>query len=500
MDRCCARHATLWDDGCARAVPKGTELAGRGCSARTAFARACRSYRVAWVEMSSLKECIWSSVSWPSLRRTFCGVRRGGLDDVDSQEVVAEMRKPLGEQIAQYNVKLQAANRSPRYVRETIATLTRTSSSRAITTAAEISSRKLAEEAAYLFGEGRGSRTVQSMLSTWKSFTSWLVTERKLNIDSLKSVEMPSAESKRKYRRRMLLPDEWQVLHTITSRQPLRFGMSGPERALLYRVAIQTGYRAKELASLSPSNVVIGDRSSFIHLRGAYTKNGKPAKQYIDSNLASDLQAHIAVGKKKSLFALPHCSNLARMIRQDLEAARAAWIKAADGDSDETERRHDSTFLCVKNEDDEVFDFHALRHTCGAWLASTGTDAKIVQSVMRHSTITLTFDLYGHLFPGAESDAAGKLGAMIDRAVWESPTPTVVVDDEIAQRQVQHAECESLQSDASACEVAPVHMLTEEAPKSRQIADLSDVLQATATACESAPSWTRTMNLLIKRQ
>ena len=53
-------------------------------------------------------------------------------------------------------------------------------------------------------------------------------------------------------------------------------------------------------------------------------------------------------------------------------------------------------------------DFHALRHTCGAWLAMSGVHPKVVQTVMRHSTITLTMDTYGHLFPGQEAEAISR--------------------------------------------------------------------------------------------
>jgi len=40
---------------------------------------------------------------------------------------------------------------------------------------------------------------------------------------------------------------------------------------------------------------------------------------------------------------------------------------------------------------------------------------KTVQTVMRHSTITLTMDTYGHLFPGQEAEAVGKLPEMFRR-------------------------------------------------------------------------------------
>ena len=38
-----------------------------------------------------------------------------------------------------------------------------------------------------------------------------------------------------------------------------------------------------------------------------------------------------------------------------------------------------------------------------------GENPKTIQTVMRHSTITLTMDTYGHLFPAAESDAIARM-------------------------------------------------------------------------------------------
>jgi integrase len=60
-----------------------------------------------------------------------------------------------------------------------------------------------------------------------------------------------------------------------------------------------------------------------------------------------------------------------------------------------------------------VFDFHSLRHTCGAWLAMNGAHPKAVQSVMRHSTITLTMDTYGHMFPGQDAATVARFPNML---------------------------------------------------------------------------------------
>jgi hypothetical protein len=44
---------------------------------------------------------------------------------------------------------------------------------------------------------------------------------------------------------------------------------------------------------------------------------------------------------------------------------------------------------------------------------------------MGHSSIAVTFDLYGHLFPGNESEAAALLDAFLDRA-FVTPRPDLV--------------------------------------------------------------------------
>ena len=55
------------------------------------------------------------------------------------------------------------------------------------------------------------------------------------------------------------------------------------------------------------------------------------------------------------------------------------------------------------------YGFHALRHVAATlFIAYLGWTLKRVQVVMGHSSITITFDLYGHLF----EDKAGDREAM----------------------------------------------------------------------------------------
>jgi len=55
--------------------------------------------------------------------------------------------------------------------------------------------------------------------------------------------------------------------------------------------------------------------------------------------------------------------------------------------------------------EDVGYTFHALRHTAASLFIEQGWSPKKVQTVMGHSSITVTYDIYGHLFPSHEDDA-----------------------------------------------------------------------------------------------
>ncbi|MCB9993151.1 MAG: tyrosine-type recombinase/integrase [Hyphomicrobiaceae bacterium] len=55
---------------------------------------------------------------------------------------------------------------------------------------------------------------------------------------------------------------------------------------------------------------------------------------------------------------------------------------------------------------DPKYNLHSLRHFRASLLIADGANPKEVQAEMGHSTITVTYDLYGHLF---KDDTADKL-------------------------------------------------------------------------------------------
>jgi integrase len=60
-----------------------------------------------------------------------------------------------------------------------------------------------------------------------------------------------------------------------------------------------------------------------------------------------------------------------------------------------------------------VIRFHDLRHTHATLLLAAGVHPKVVQERLGHSSISITLDLYSHVAPGMQEDAAAKLGALV---------------------------------------------------------------------------------------
>jgi integrase len=315
--------------------------------------------------------------------------RSGGLIDPDKDRLLAQASRPISEHVQEWIASIAAAGRTTSYLRETeikLYTLIDHTEWERIT---DIRPESLEQYLAHLRTLGRANRTVAFYAGVAKQFTRWLVRTKRIQSNPLDAVARPSTKSGKKVKRRMLLPAEWSWLKTAAG-----------DRALLYETAIQTGLRANELRAIRPSDL----SDHYIQVSADHTKDGLPAKQFITSDLAARLRS-LTPFAKSQLFKMPNKYSMADMVRADLASARSQW----ESRSDKTDGDAESDFLLSTNHSGESFDFHSLRHTCGAWLAIQGVHPKTIQSVMRHKSITLTMDVYGHLFPGAEPEAVGKL-------------------------------------------------------------------------------------------
>lgn len=218
------------------------------------------------------------------------------------------------------------------------------------------------------------ARTSNFHLQAARQFCRWAVRVRIATEDPLRILGYMNPESDRRRERRALTYAELSTLLTATESGPTRHDMSGPERALLYRVAVETGLRRNELATLQVRDLDLADpEDASVVVRAANAKNGRNARLPLRAATAEALAAH--VGKRTpmaAVFATPTHWRAAAMLTEDLEAA-------------EIEARDDAG---------RVVDFHALRTTFGTNLARGAVPLQVAQRLMRHSDPKLTSSVY----------------------------------------------------------------------------------------------------------
>ena len=428
-------------------------------------------------------------------------LRRDGVIDPTLDAIGKESKRTIEAHLADYESKLRAANSTEDHVTRTVGYIRKIAGFAEFTTVGDINADGVNRYAGMLRDLGRSARTIQAHLNAIKGFTRWLSSHHKLPRDPLASVKKPNPKADRRRERRIILPEEWQRLDVATRIGPERYGMTGGERRLLYLTAIQTGLRSSELRSLTRGRLYFDSNPPYITCKAGSTKNRKEARQYIQPELAAELKAHVETkAPQATVFAMPDRTRLATMLRDDLAAARKSWIAEVVHDPQEYAQRQESDFLRDTNHEGEVTDFHSLRHSCGAWLAMTGAHPKVIQSVMRHQTITLTMDTYGHLFPGQESDAVGRMRQMFPQVLPEAFKATGTDNAQapgIVQRARSATARDTEQWTATQCEATrsggPDHYVKPASPKPMAHANLGEKVRPAATPCDSGRGGARTL-------
>ncbi len=277
-------------------------------------------------------------------------------------------------------------------------------------TLADISSEGLNRYCESLKTERQANRTVGATITAVRSFARYAVRRGVLPSDPTATIAKPSVKVDRRITRRMILPGEWNWVQTALAVEVLRNGQSSQERLLMYRAAIETGLRSNELRELKRSSLTLDSDNPHVTAKASTTKNSKMAKQLLSDSLAGDL-AKFCQRKHPgaAVFNPVSRTEMARVLRADVADARRLWL---DTQADKQAAR-DSDFLASPDSQQQVIDFHALRHTCGGWATLSGVSLNEVKELMRHSTIVLTADAYGHIGADARSRNRNLIGKML---------------------------------------------------------------------------------------
>ena len=294
--------------------------------------------------------------------------------------------KPLSQHLEDFKQSLLAKGNSAGHVTKTIARIEKVFNGCKFKTWTDMSASRIQHFLSVMRnGEGGiGAQTFNYYLKSVKQFCKWMVQDRRAGESPVEHLRSINVRTDRQHDRRALEPDEIRCLLENTKKGPFRYKMTGLERSMLYRLAIETGLRANELRNLTVSSFDLDNCT--VTVQAAYSKHRQQDVLPLRPDTAQELRGFLK-GKLPQAHAFNVPNRTADMIRADLEDADIPYV----------------------DDSGRYADFHSLRHTTGSLHAASGTHPKVAQALMRHSTVELTLGRYSHLYRGQETEAIAGL-------------------------------------------------------------------------------------------
>jgi len=289
---------------------------------------------------------------------------------VDSNRI-SHSGQPLAKHLSDFRGSLLAKGNGQRYARQILSRLEYLFDECGFTLWSDIDANRLYTFLADLRGkDGIGERTFNCYLKAGKQFCRWMIKERRaMSPSPLEHLSCVTQTEKRRQRRALTIDEQIRLLEA-TQNGETHHNLTGFERYLVYKLALQTGLRANEIRHLTKTSFDFDERT--VTVEAGYTKNKKLAELDLKRDTALELQSYLAAKLPEAkAFAMP--DQPSKMIQPDLEAAGIEY-KTDEGQA----------------------DFHSLRHSFITNLARAGVHPSDAQALARHSSITLTMNLYTH--------------------------------------------------------------------------------------------------------
>jgi integrase len=243
-------------------------------------------------------------------------------------------------------------------------------------------------------GEGQAASTIRNSIKPLQALYRRARSREGLPLNPTHDLELPAPA-----------PKEVEIISPEVASQMLA---AAPERdRALWATALYAGLRYGELRALRWSAVdlaggTIRVRESWDAKEGSIAPKTRtsqrttPVPGVLRDRLMDRRLAVEGVGKEGLVFgASPNQPFHANVVYR---RADTAWKKAGLG----------------------RLRLHQARHTYASFMIAAGVNAKALSTFMGHSSIKVTFDLYGHLMPGTEAEAAALLDSYIGRQVADA--------------------------------------------------------------------------------
>lgn len=295
--------------------------------------------------------------------------------------------KSIVEHLRAFQTHMEAKNNVPQHIKTTISSIQKLLEATGVKTIADLDGGKVLNTLAAWRKRKKKPLSVATSnhyLTAIKSFSRFLWQDRRTTEDVFCGLRKLNAETDRRRVRRAMSADEVKRLTCVTSgcRKWYRrrdWKLNPTDRVLLYSIALYTGLRSIEIASLRVASFNLETRT--LTVEASNTKNRKKASLPIHPVLMELLRPVICSNPLPSpstlLFPGPLVAlrMAGKVFSRDLKRAK----------------------IDAKDDQERVLDFHSLRYTFITSLAKAGVHPGKAQRLARHSDINLTMTVYTQL-------------------------------------------------------------------------------------------------------
>jgi integrase len=240
-----------------------------------------------------------------------------------------------------------------------------------------------------LLSEGRDPSTIRNALMPLRVIFRRAVEDGDLAVNPCAHLRLPAVRGRRE---RIAAPEEAQRLLAAL---PVR------DRPV-WATALYAGLRRGELMALRWDNVDLA--AGVIRVERSYDDKGRVE---IEPKSRAGRRTVPIVGALRDVL-------VEHKARQDRDAGLV--FGSATGTPFVPSNLGRRAQRAWKRDGLEPIGLHEARHTFASVLIAAGVNAKAITTYMGHASIQTTYDLYGKLMPGSESEAAALIDAYLARA------------------------------------------------------------------------------------
>ncbi len=276
-------------------------------------------------------------------------------------ETSERRRGTFADNVGDYVTELRTAGRNAMYVTNTESCLLAVGTACGWKTLRDMDRTSFVKHIERCRVDGVAPRTLNNTISTLRSFCRWCVDAQRLADDPLASVKRIDQTGDRRRKRRALSPDEAKRL----------LAAAGP-RALVYRFALGTGLRRRELRDLQWRDVRLDAPQPFLLLRPEATKSKRADELPLPPHLAEELRAARPEECLPTAPVFPAVPNFDTWTA-DVKRAGITYRDAATN---------------------EIVGFHSMRVTFISELERAGVLPRTIMELARHTDYRLTAGTY----------------------------------------------------------------------------------------------------------